>query len=73
MAEAAAQVDRIRRVGAAETDIEIAELKERAAYRFANEEMTKQLNMENIINKALQALTKTPTRKHGKRLDYELL
>ncbi len=56
MAEAAAQVDRIRRMEAAETDIEIIELKERAAYRFANEEMTKQLNMENVINKALPGL-----------------
>lgn len=54
MAEAEARADRIRRVGAVETDIEIAELRERAAYRFANEEMTKQLNMESIIVKALQ-------------------
>ena len=56
MAEAEAQADRIRRVGYAETDIKIVELKERAAYRFANEEMTKQLNMENITEKALRSL-----------------
>ena len=56
MAEAEARADRIRRVGAAETDIEIAELKERAAYRFANEEMTKQLNMESITEKAIPHL-----------------
>ena len=56
MAEAEARADRIRRVGATETDIEIAELKERAAYRFANEEMTKQLNMEDVIEKALPGL-----------------
>ena len=56
MAEAEVQADRIRKVGAAETDIEIATLKERAAARFANEEMTKQLNMENIIEKALPGL-----------------
>ena len=56
MAEAEAQGDRIRRVGAAETDIEIAELKERAANRLANEEMTKQLNMESITEKAMPHL-----------------
>ena len=56
MAEAGAQADRIRRVSEAETDIEIAELKERAAYRFANEEVTKQLNMENVTEKALLGL-----------------
>ena len=56
LAEAESQADRILRVGAAETDIEIAELKERAAYRFANEEMTKQINMEEVIGKALPGL-----------------
>jgi hypothetical protein len=56
MAEAEARADRIRRVGTAETDIEIAELQERAAYRFANEEMTKQINMESITEKALPGL-----------------
>ena len=53
MAEAEAAADRILRVGAAETDLAIAQLNERAAYRFANEEMTKQINIENIIGKAL--------------------
>ena len=56
MAEAEVQADRIRRVGAANIDIEVAELKERAAARFANEEMTKQVNMEGIIEKALPGL-----------------
>ena len=56
MAEAEVQADRIRRVGAAETEIEVAELRERAATRFANEEMTKQLNMESITEKAIPDL-----------------
>ena len=56
MAEAEAQADRILRVSATETDVEVAELRQRAATRFANEEMTKQLNMENIIEKALPGL-----------------
>ena len=56
MAEAQARADRIRRVGAEETDIEIAKLRDRAAYHFANEEMTKQLNMESITEKALPRL-----------------
>ena len=56
MAEAEVQADRIRRVGAANIDIEVTELKERAAARFANEEMTKQVNMEGIIEKALPGL-----------------
>ena len=57
MAEAEVQADRIRKVGAANIDIEVAELKERAATRFANEEMTKQLNMEGIIEKAIPNLS----------------
>ena len=56
MAEAEAQADRILRVSAAKTDIEVDELRQRAAIRFANEEMTKQLNIENIIEKALPGL-----------------
>ena len=56
MAEAEAQADRILRVSAAETDIEVDELRQRAAGRFANEEMTKQLNMESILEKALPSL-----------------
>ena len=56
MAEADAKADRIRRVSEAETDIEVAELRQRAAHRFANEEMTKQINMENITEKALLGL-----------------
>ena len=56
MAEAEAQGDRIRRVGAAETDVEIAELKERAATWLANEEMTRQLNRESITEKAMPHL-----------------
>ena len=56
MAEAEAQADRILRVSATETDIEVADLRQRAATRFANEEMTKQLNMESIIEKAIPNL-----------------
>ena len=56
MAEAEAQADRILRVSAAETDVEVAELRQRAAVRFANEEMTKQLNMESITEKAIPLL-----------------
>ena len=56
MAEAEAQADRILRLSAAETYIEVAELKQRAAARFANEEMTKQINMESIIEKAIPNL-----------------
>ncbi len=56
MAEAEVQADRIRKVGSAEIDIEVAELRERAATRFANEEMTKQLNMESITEKAIPHL-----------------
>lgn len=56
MAEAEAQADRILRVSATETDIEVAGLRQRAAARFANEEMTKQLNMEGIIGKAIPHL-----------------
>ena len=53
IAEAEAQADRILRVSATETDIEVTELRRRAAARFANEEMTKQLNMEGITQKAI--------------------
>lgn len=56
MAEAEAQADRIRRVSEAETDNEVAELRQRAAHRFLNEEMTKQLNMESITEKAMPHL-----------------
>ena len=56
MAEAEAQADRILRVSATETDVEVAELRQRAAARFANEEMTKQRNMEDIIEKAIRHL-----------------
>lgn len=56
MAEAEAQADRILRVSATETDVEVAKLRQRAATRFANEEMTKQLNMESITEQALPGL-----------------
>ena len=56
MAEAEAQADRILRVSATETDVEVAELRQRAATRFANEEMTKQLNMEGIIERSIPHL-----------------
>jgi hypothetical protein len=56
MAEAQAQTDRILRVSEAETDLEIAELRQRTLDRFLNEEMTKQANIESIIQKALPHL-----------------
>ncbi len=56
MAEAQAQADRILRVSEAGTDLEIAELRQRATDRFVNEEMTKQLNIESITQKALPHL-----------------
>ncbi len=56
MAEAETEADRIVRVGATKTDIEVAELRQRAADRFINEEMTKQVNIESITQLATQAL-----------------
>ena len=56
MAKSKAQADRTLRVSAAETDIEIAELRQRATDRFVNEEMTKQVNIESITQKALPHL-----------------
>ncbi len=53
VAKAEAKAERIR----AESEIEIADLRFRALNRFAAEETGKQLNMENIVRKALPRLT----------------
>lgn len=53
VAKAEARADLIR----AESEIEIAELRFRAASRFVNEEARKQLNMETILHKALPHVT----------------
>ena len=57
MAEAEAKAGRIRAISEAETDIEVAELRRRAAERFIYEEMKKQSNMEDITQKAIPHLT----------------
>ena len=57
MAEAEAKADRIRAVSHAETEIEMAELRQRAAERFIEEQMRMQSNMENIAAKAIPHLT----------------
>lgn len=57
MAEAEAKASRIRAISEAETEIEITELRQRAAERFIYEEMKKQTNMEDITQKAIPHLT----------------
>ena len=57
MAEAEAKAYQIVELGKADTDTRVAELRHRAAARFANEEMTKQANMESIIEKASKYVT----------------
>ena len=53
IAKAEAQAARVH----AETDIEIAELRQRAAYRSANEETIRQANMESTVAKAIPQLS----------------
>ena len=53
VAKAEAEADLIR----AKSEIEIADLQFRAATRFVEEETRRQLNMENIVRKALPRLT----------------
>ena len=53
VAKAEAKADRIR----TESEIEIADLRFRAANRFVEEETRKQQNMESIVRKALPGLT----------------
>ena len=53
VAKAEVEADRIR----AESEIEIADLRFRAANRFVEEETRKQLNMENIVRRALPHVT----------------
>lgn len=57
MAEAQAKASRILAVSQANTEIEISELRKRAEYRAANEEMTRQRNIERITGKAAYRLT----------------
>lgn len=57
MAEAQAKASRILSVSQANTEIEIAELRRRAEFRAANEEMTRQRNIESITGKAAYRLT----------------
>ena len=57
MALAEAKANRIRAVSEAETEIEVEELRSRAANRVLNEEITIQENMENITRKAIPDLT----------------
>ena len=57
MAEAEAMANRIRAIAETETNIEVAELRRRAAERFIVEEMRMQSNMESIAAKAIPHLT----------------
>ena len=57
MALAEAEANRIRALSEAETEIEVADLRTRAAERVLNEEMTIQENIENITKKAIPKLT----------------
>ena len=57
MAEAEAKANRIRAISEAETEIEVAGLRHRAAERFIYEEMKMQSNMEDITQKAIPRLT----------------
>ena len=57
MALAEAEANRIRALSEAETEIEVADLRTRAAERVLNEEMTIQENIENITKKAIPELT----------------
>ena len=57
MAEAEAKADRIRTVSQVETEIEVAELRQRAAERFIQEQMRMQSNMEMITARAIPHLS----------------
>ena len=57
MALSEAEANRIRAVSEAETEIEVADLRTRAADRVLNEEMTRQENIETITKKAIPELT----------------
>lgn len=56
MAEAGAKADQILRVAQAETDIEVASIRQRAGMRLAHEEVAKQANIESITGKAASYL-----------------
>ena len=57
MAEAEAKADRIRAVSQVETEIEVAQLRNRAAERFIQEQMSVQSNMEMITTRAIPHLS----------------
>ena len=57
MAEAEAEAVRILALSRVKTDIEARGLRQRAAERFINEEMTKQMNIDRIVGKAIPRLT----------------
>ena len=57
MALAEADADRIRLVSEAKTDIDITQLRQRTADRLFNEEVTKQINMDGIVAKAVAYVT----------------
>ena len=57
MAEADAEAYRIREMSKAKVDIEVEQLRQRAADRFLTEEMAKQENMESITKKAIPHLS----------------
>ena len=56
VAKAEAEAGKITAISKFETGEEIARLEQRALERFANEEMTKQSNMENIVRQAVPVL-----------------
>ena len=57
IALAEGEANKIRALSEAETEIEVADLRARAADRILNEEMTRQENIENITKKAIPELT----------------
>ena len=61
MAEAEARAYHILEINKAETDLEGADLRRRAAARLINEEMTNQSNIENITEKATHYLNDDAT------------
>ena len=56
MALAEAEAQQILKLAETKTAIEVEDLRARAASRFINEEMTKQVNIENIMQKAIHGL-----------------
>lgn len=61
IAEAQAKAHHILEVNKAETNIEVAQLRERAATRIINEEMANQTNIETITERAINYLNEDAT------------